>query len=209
MTNLLDAVTAVFTTVTTTVANITTAVIDTLTATTANIASVFTDTLSSRNLTSTGTADFNNANFSGNVVFTTLPTLPLSHGSLYVGDNADHASELTAGGSGQVLIILNGTPVWTDAANVAPVISMFGRTGSVIAQSGDYNTSQVTESSNLYYTDARARSALSATGTVIYDSTTGLIAWNGTTDNVSEGTNNLYWTPTRFSGALDSQKNIA
>jgi hypothetical protein len=33
--------------------------------------------------------------------------------------------------------------------------SVFGRTGSVVANAGDYNTSQVTESGNLYYTDAR------------------------------------------------------
>lgn len=33
--------------------------------------------------------------------------------------------------------------------------SVFGRTGSVVANAGDYNTSQVTENTNLYYTDAR------------------------------------------------------
>jgi hypothetical protein len=104
-----------------------------------------------------------------------MPSLPLTQGSLYVGDPTNLASELVAGGSGQVLIILNGTPVWTDAANIAPVVSIFGRTGAVIAQSGDYTTSQVTESGSLYYTDARSRAALSSTGTVTYDPTTGLI----------------------------------
>ena len=38
----------------------------------------------------------------------------------------------------------------------APVQSIFGRTGIITAQSGDYNTSQVTENSNLYFTNARA-----------------------------------------------------
>lgn len=33
--------------------------------------------------------------------------------------------------------------------------SVFGRTGAVVANAGDYNTSQVTENTNLYYTDAR------------------------------------------------------
>lgn len=33
--------------------------------------------------------------------------------------------------------------------------SVFGRTGSVVANAGDYNTSQVTENTNLYYTEAR------------------------------------------------------
>ncbi len=35
------------------------------------------------------------------------------------------------------------------------VDSVFGRTGAVIAQSGDYDTGEVTEASNLYYTEAR------------------------------------------------------
>ena len=33
---------------------------------------------------------------------------------------------------------------------------MFGRTGAITAQSGDYTTSLVTEGSNLYFTSARA-----------------------------------------------------
>lgn len=40
------------------------------------------------------------------------------------------------------------------------VSSVFGRTGAVTATSGDYNTSQVTENTNLYYTDARVLAAV-------------------------------------------------
>lgn len=39
------------------------------------------------------------------------------------------------------------------------VTSVFGRTGAVVANSGDYNSSQVTESGNLYFTNARAIAA--------------------------------------------------
>lgn len=39
------------------------------------------------------------------------------------------------------------------------VSSVFGRTGAVTAQSGDYNTSLVTELTNLYFTNARAIAA--------------------------------------------------
>ena len=39
--------------------------------------------------------------------------------------------------------------------NTDDVISVFGRTGPVTAQNGDYNTSQVTESVNLYFTESR------------------------------------------------------
>ena len=51
-----------------------------------------------------------------------------------------------------------GVPTWmTLGAVVAPVDSVFGRTGPIIAQNGDYSTTQVTEGSNLYYTDLRAQ----------------------------------------------------
>jgi len=41
------------------------------------------------------------------------------------------------------------------------VSAVFGRTGAVAAQAGDYNTSQVTESGSLYFTNARVLSAMS------------------------------------------------
>ena len=41
------------------------------------------------------------------------------------------------------------------------VTSVFGRTGAVVAQSGDYTTTQVPEGTNQYFTNARALSALS------------------------------------------------
>ena len=46
------------------------------------------------------------------------------------------------------------TASWSDL-NTDAVLSVFGRTGAVIAVSGDYTTAQVTESGNLYYTEAR------------------------------------------------------
>lgn len=55
-----------------------------------------------------------------------------------------------------------GAVTWVTPAIVSiPVVSVFGRTGSVTAQTGDYDTSQVTESGNLYFTDTRAQNALS------------------------------------------------
>jgi hypothetical protein len=43
---------------------------------------------------------------------------------------------------------------------------VFGRTGAIVAQSGDYNTSQVTESTNLYFTEGRVLATL-LTGYVV------------------------------------------
>jgi hypothetical protein len=62
------------------------------------------------------------------------------------------------------------------AAITASVTSVFGRSGAVVAVSGDYDTDKVTEgTSNLYYTNARARAALSAnTGSALtYSSANG------------------------------------
>ena len=65
-------------------------------------------------------------------------------------------------------------------ALVTGVSTVFGRNGAVVAQSGDYTTAQVTESGNLYYTDARARNSVSLTttgtsGAASYNSTTGVL----------------------------------
>lgn len=111
------------------------------------------------------------------------------------------------------------TASWTDY-DTAPVTSVFGRTGAVVATSGDYTTDQVTEGTNLYFTDARARAAISLTttgtsGAATYVSgvlnipqyqaaltnpitgtgTSGQIAyWNGT--NTQTGSATLTYSPT-------------
>ena len=46
------------------------------------------------------------------------------------------------------------TTSWTDI-NTDAVTSVFGRTGDVVSANGDYTTSQVTEGTNLYYTNTR------------------------------------------------------
>jgi len=66
------------------------------------------------------------------------------------------------------------------AGLVTGVSSVFGRTGIVTATSGDYNTSQITENTNLYFTDDRARAALSLTttgtsGAATYNDITGVL----------------------------------
>jgi len=63
-----------------------------------------------------------------------------------------------------VLKFGNGSTAWNSLAEFSSgggggggaVDSVFGRTGVVVATSGDYTTAQVTESGNLYFTNARA-----------------------------------------------------
>lgn len=71
------------------------------------------------------------------------------------------------------------TASWTDI-NTDAVTSVFGRTGAVVAATGDYSTAQVTEIGNLYYTNARARASISLTttgssGASTYDNINGII----------------------------------
>ena len=60
-------------------------------------------------------------------------------------------------------------------------------------------TTQITEGTNLYYTDARARAAISEGSTQLaYNSTTGVLTFTqGNTDTVAEGSSNLYFTNAR------------
>lgn len=68
------------------------------------------------------------------------------------------------------------TASWTDI-DTNLVTSVFGRTGAVVAQSGDYSTTLVTEGTNLYYLDSRARAAISSTAAaILYNNTTGVIS---------------------------------
>jgi hypothetical protein len=62
---------------------------------------------------------------------------------------------------------------------------------------GTKSTTALAEGTNLYYTNTRARSAISATGSLSYDSATGVVSYTTpTTTGITEGTN-LYYTDTR------------
>jgi hypothetical protein len=89
---------------------------------------------------------------------------------LHVSGNAIVTGTLTAntivksGGTASQVLAANGSVI-TAGSNITisggtisatnAVASVFGRTGVVVAVSGDYTTTLVTEGSNLYYTEAR------------------------------------------------------
>ncbi|HNW96538.1 MAG TPA: hypothetical protein PK547_00210 [Candidatus Paceibacterota bacterium] len=80
------------------------------------------------------------------------------------------------------------------------VMSVFGRTGTVTAQSGDYTTSLVSEGSNLYFTNARAvaavQSALDAKAPTANPTFTGSVTMPGTGVWNSSGNVGIGMTPT-------------
>ncbi|WP_069660810.1 beta strand repeat-containing protein [Arcticibacter eurypsychrophilus] len=81
-----------------------------------------------------------------------IPVATVSKGYYYVVTTAGTQQSLTLGVGDW--IISNGT-IWDRVASSNTISSVFGRTGTVVAANNDYSTAQVTESSNLYYTDAR------------------------------------------------------
>ena len=127
------------------------------------------------------------------------------------------------------------TANWTDD-NTDAVTSVFGRTGAVVATSGDYNTLQVTENTNLYFTEQRARFSISGSSAsgVVYSNTTGIIALDDipntslfndsvtinsktvalggsttlSTTDIGEGTN-LYFTTARAQAAISGTAPIS
>ena len=70
------------------------------------------------------------------------------------------------------------------------------------------STTNLSEGTNLYYTNARARAAISGTGSINYNTVTGVISYTqGNTDTVAEGSTNLYYTDTRANSAIDTRVN--
>tara|TARA_R100001443_G_scaffold102370_1_gene110534 strand:+ start:233 stop:1588 length:1356 start_codon:yes stop_codon:yes gene_type:complete len=68
------------------------------------------------------------------------------------------------------------------------------------------NTSQITENASaLYFTDARARAAISVDAAGLnYNSGTGVIALTADSDDISEGSSNLYFTNARAQAAISA-----
>jgi len=116
--------------------------------------------------------------------------------------------------------VKNGLVVEQDA-NVTGSVTATSFIGSGTSLTGLYSTStfstdfatkdtdDLSEGSNQYFTDARARSAISATGSLSYNSTTGVISFTqGNSDTVSEGSTNLYYTDTRVNTYLTTNNYV-
>ena len=126
------------------------------------------------------------ANFSGQLTLgstitngTYTYTLPSATGTLALTSDLSSyvptSRTLTING---VTYDLSANRSWTITSGVS---SVFGRTGAVVAASGDYNTDLITEgSTNLYFTNARARAVLSTNvgSALTYNSTTGRFTLN-------------------------------
>lgn len=128
----------------------------------------------------------------GTYVSTGMPPIPTN---LYFTEARARAAISAAGD----LSYNPTTGVISFSATGAPVISVAGKTGSVTL-----NTADVAESTNLYFTNARARTAISVSGNGSYNSATGVITINaGTVSSVAGKTGAVTLATSDISG-LDS-----
>jgi hypothetical protein len=151
-------------------------------------------------------------------------TSGLAEGSNLYFTNARAVSALTGR---NVSIFANDAGYITSAG--APVQSVFGRSGAIVGQSGDYTTSLIPEGTNLYWTQFRFDSALTATTSLPkittlaglslpYAQLTGtpdltqyltLSSWYATTtDQLREGSSNLYFTNARVGSYISGSSTI-
>jgi hypothetical protein len=120
------------------------------------------------------------SNFTGIYYNPTLTaTTGLTHYAMNLVAGLVRMGTLAGTGSRMVVADANGD-LSTQAIPTSAVSSVFGRTGVVVAANGDYTTSQVTEGTNLYYTDARARAAITLTTT----GSSGAATYSGGTLNI-------------------------
>ena len=106
-------------------------------------------------------------------------------------DLSNKANKLTTARNISLTGKVTGLTSFDGSGNVTMLTSLNGVT-----------TSDVAEGTNKYYTDARARAALSASTGLSYNSTTGSFALNANSDQITEGTNNLYFNNNRFDNRL-------
>ena len=103
-------------------------------------------------------------------------------------------------------IVVGGTVSATGGFTGALTGDVTGTVSSV----ANHDTGDITEGSNLYHTTARVRGAISATGSLSYNSTSGVMSFTqGNTDTIAEGSSNLYHTTARARGAVSATGNIS
>ena len=142
---------------------------------------------------------FVKVNSSANALeFTAVDTDGISEGSsnLYYTDARSFSAFDTRLATKSTTQLTEGTNLYFTNARADARINL--QTGANL-NLGSKDTDDLSEgSSNLYFTNARARSAISATGSISYNSGTGVITYTqGNTDTVAEGSSNLYYTNAR------------
>jgi hypothetical protein len=123
-------------------------------------------------------------------------TTARARGAISADPSADNLLTY-ASGSGEIMLSK------TSVRNSFSAGAGLSYSGGQFAFSG--NTGDVAEGSNLYYTDARARAAISVSGSLLsYNSGTGAIGFSATTQDIAEHSSNKYFTNARAQAAISA-----
>ena len=138
------------------------------------------------------------------------------NGSRWVANTITVSSTEFANIANVVVGIVN-TSQYSNIANTvlglvnASIQSAFANVSNIVLSIDNFTTSNLIEGANLYYTNARVRTAISAGIGISYSNTTGIIESsidNFTTSNLREGSN-LYYTNARVRTAIFAGNGIS
>ena len=109
------------------------------------------------------------------------------------------SANATVGGTLGVTGVVTATGGVTGNVTGNVTGDLIGDVTGTVSDVSNHDTDDIAEgATNLYYTDARSRGAVSATGSLSYNSSTGVFSFTqGNTDTVAEGSTNLYYTTAR------------
>ena len=127
-------------------------------------------------------------------------------GNLFFTDARSRGSLSIASVAGDVQLLQYNNTTGVLSVELSDVFSQLSAGTGLSYSNGVYtlaaDTSMITENTNLFFTDQRARLAISVdTDGLAYDSGTGQIALNADTGDISEGSN-LYFTESRAKAAI-------
>ncbi len=148
----------------------------------------------------------------GNTILTGIPVAPTAS----TGTNTTQIAT-TAFVTSAVSNLIDSAPGALDTLNeLAAAINDDNNFATTIvtqlgnkANTASLTTANVAELTNLYFTNARTRQAISATGSINYSNSTGVISFTqGNTDTIVEGVSNLYFNNTRARSAFTAGAGI-
>ena len=111
---------------------------------------------------------FGNIYFTGAIAANSYPTITTT------------PTHVLVAGAGGIISRVAVSQLVSNTQSLSPVTSVFGRKGDIMPSRDDYNSSLIKEGSNLYFTNPRARAAISltttgSTGPATYNPVTGVI----------------------------------
>jgi hypothetical protein len=115
--------------------------------------------------------------------------------------------QLTAAGTVSVAGV--SSFAYNTSSGIATISTADGGSHTATITLDPFTTADLVENTNLYYTDARSRLAVSATGSLSYNSSTGVFSYTqADSDSTAEGSTNLYYTDARVRAAVSASGDL-